>query len=82
MAAQLVALRPEQVVRLLELTDSFNIHREAVVVPLATEEKGSVRVLPGEKLRMVCPNTLGFDEWLSDLRGQLQKMDLSKLRKS
>jgi hypothetical protein len=82
MAAQLVALRPEHVFRVLELTDSFNIHREAVVVPLATEKKGSVRVLPDGKLRIVCPNTLGFDEWLSDLRGQLQKMDLSKLRKS
>jgi len=82
MVAQLVALCPEHVLRVLELTDSFNIHREAVVVPLLTEEKGSVRLLPDGKLRIACPNTLEFDEWVSDLRGQLQKMDLSKLRKS
>ena len=82
MVAHLVALHPEQVLKVLELTDSFNIHREAVVVPLVTEEKGSVRFLPDGKLRIACPNTLEFDEWLSDLRGQLRKMDLSKLRKS
>jgi len=82
MVAHLVALRPEQVLRVLELTDSFNIHREAVVVPLVTEEKGSVRFLPDGKLRIVYPFTLEFDEWLSDLRDQLQKMDLSKVKKS
>lgn len=78
---RLGVLRPDHVFRILVLTDSLNIHREAVIVPLATEEKGSITLLPDGHLRIVCPNNVGFDEWLSDLRARLEKMDLSKVGK-
>jgi len=74
------ALRQEQILRILELTDSFNINREAVSIPLATEENGSVAVLPDGRLRIACPSTASFDEWLSNLRVRLEEMDLSKVK--
>ncbi len=74
------AVRSEQVLKILELTDSFNLHREAVYIPLATEESGSVTVLPDGRLRIICPRTASFEAWLSELRTQLENVDLSKVR--
>jgi hypothetical protein len=74
------ALRPEQVLKILELTDSFNLHREAVYIPLAAEENGSVTLLPDGRLRIVCPRTGPFEAWLNELRVKLKKMDLSKVK--
>jgi hypothetical protein len=71
------ALRPEQILKILELTDSFSLHREAVFIPLTTDEKGDVRLLPDGRLRIICPSTMPFDKWLEDLRSRLEKMDLS-----
>jgi hypothetical protein len=75
------ALRPEQVLKVLELTDSFNIHREAVTISLATEPEGSVTLLPDGRVRIVCLGTLLFGEWLSDLRKRLQAIDSSRVMK-
>ena len=74
------AVRPEQVLRILELTDSFNLHREAVYIPLTTGESGSVTLLPDGRLRIMCPGTELFDAWLSELRSRLATMDLSKVK--
>jgi hypothetical protein len=73
------ALRPEHVLRILELTDTFGIHREAVIIPLATEETGGIRILPDGHLRIACPNSVSLEEWLRDLRARLERMDLSKV---
>jgi len=73
------ALRPEHVLRILELTDTFGIHREAVIIPLATQEAGSIEILPDGHLRIACPNNIAFEEWLNDLRARLETMDLSKV---
>jgi hypothetical protein len=74
-------VRPETVLRILTLTDSFGIHREAIFIPLTTAEKGDVVMLPDGRLRIVCPNADALDEWLIELRGRLEKMDLSKILK-
>jgi len=71
------ALRPEQILRILELTDSFCLHREAIFIPLTTEAVGDAKILPDGRLRIVCPSTVPFDKWLKDLRSRLEKMDLS-----
>ncbi len=73
-------LRPEQVLKILELTDSFNIHREAVYIPLAAEEGESVTVLSDGRLKIVCPRTESFEAWLSELRTRLENMDLTKVK--
>ncbi len=77
----LVAVRPEQIIKILELTDAFNIHREAVTIPLSAEKGGSITLLPDGKLRIVCPEHTPFDQWLNQLRGQLEKMDLTRIVK-
>ena len=77
---KLRAIRPEEVMKVLEITDSFNLHRESVFIPLATEETGSVTLQSDGRLRIVCPGTGLFEEWLVELRRQLEKIDLSRLR--
>jgi len=78
----LPSLLSDQVLKILEVTDSFNLHREAIVIPLTTEETGSVNVLADGRLKITCPSRQPFDMWLSELRARLQKMDLSVIRSS
>ena len=73
------AIRPDQVLKILTITDSFNLHRESIFIPLRTEEKGSITILPDGRLRIVCP-TEKFTAWIEQLPSQLQKIDLSKVR--
>ena len=75
------ALRPEHVMRILELTDSFNISRESVTIPLVTEESGSITILPNGQLRIICPKDADFEMWMMELRERLANMDLSRLGK-
>lgn len=80
MSSRTQSLRPEQVLRILGLTDSLNLHREAIVIPLGTEEDGSVTLLPDGRLRIICPGAESFEQWLGELRDTLQKIDLSKVK--
>lgn len=74
------ALRSDQVLRILELTDLFNLHRESVFIPLKVEEEGSVTILPDGRLRIICPKSESFDNWLEQVPSQLEKLDLSKIK--
>jgi len=71
---------PDQVMKILELTDSFSLHREAVVIPLATSDYGDVVVLPDHRLRITIPRAQPFEKWLVELRAKLTQMDLSPFR--
>jgi hypothetical protein len=73
-------IHPEQIMKILELTDSFNVHREAVVIPLAAYGEGSVTIGSDHRLRIVVPENKPFEQWFSELRVQLGEMDLSSLR--
>jgi hypothetical protein len=66
--------------KILELTDSLRVSREAVVIPLIAEGEGSIALLPDNKLRIVVAKNRPFEEWLRDLRTQLTSIDLSKIR--
>lgn len=72
---------PTQILRILELTDAFNLHREAILIPLKTEANGNITVLPDGRLKIVCPKTTEFEMWLGELRAHLSKMDLSNVKK-
>ena len=74
------SLRPDQILKILEITDSFNLHREAIFIPLKTEHRGSATILPDGRLRIVCPETGQFEDWLKQLRKELERIDLSKVR--
>jgi hypothetical protein len=65
--------------KILELTDSFNLHRETVMIPLALGDEDSVTFLPDKRLRIVVPKNRPFEDWLTDLRAQLVKMNLSTI---
>ncbi|HXZ90595.1 MAG TPA: hypothetical protein VEG61_05995 [Candidatus Dormibacteraeota bacterium] len=77
----MITVTAEQVMKILELTDSFNLHREAVVIPLGTEDEGSLMALPDQRLRITVPRNKPFDEWLLELRGKLAKLDLLTIRR-
>jgi len=70
------AVRPEQILKILEVTDSLNLHRESVLIPLSTEDEGSVTILADRRVRIVVPSNKPFEEWLTELRPQLAKMNL------
>jgi len=72
----MAALRPEQILKILELTDSFNMHRERIFIPLSTEDEGSVTILADRRVRIIVPSNKPFEDWLTELRAQLAKMDL------
>jgi hypothetical protein len=72
----MAALRPEQILKILELTDSLNLHRETILIPLATEDEGSVTILADRRVRIVVPSNKPFEDWLTELRTQLTKMNL------
>lgn len=76
----MTTVTPGHIMKILELTDSYNIHREAVVIPLAAQSHGGVVVLPDQRLRIIVPNNRLFDEWLLELRSELANMDLSAFR--
>ena len=67
--------------RILELTDSFNISRESVTIPLVTEERGSIVILDDGHLRIVCPRNANFEAWMNKLCDHLGNMDLSRLKR-
>jgi len=72
----MAALRPEQILKILELTDSLNLHRESVLIPLSTEGEGSVTILADRRVRIVAPSDKPFEAWLTDLRVKLAAMNL------
>ena len=72
----MASLRPDQILKILELTDSLNLHRETSLIPLSTEDEGSVTVLSDRRVRIVVPSNKPFEEWLTELRAQLARMKL------
>ena len=76
----MTGITPEHVMKILELTDSFSLRRESILIPLATAGYGSVAVLPDLRLCITAPSNRPFDEWLIELRIKLANMDLSALR--
>ena len=50
MDSSLPALGSDQILKVLTLTDSLNLHRENILIPLTTVEQGSVDLLPDGRL--------------------------------
>ena len=72
---------PKEMGRILEIVDGLNIHREAVMIPLAPEGTGAVRVVAG-RLQIHRPEEGDFDAWLESLPGQIAALDTSGLKKA
>ncbi|GJL55779.1 MAG: hypothetical protein NPIRA02_29110 [Nitrospirales bacterium] len=62
----------QQITQILELTDSLNLSREWVEIPLSPESPGTVKKLPNGKLEVVVDADISFDEWFSTLKEKIQ----------
>ncbi|MBI2932288.1 MAG: hypothetical protein HYY16_11605 [Planctomycetes bacterium] len=71
-------LSSQQVQRIYEVTDGLGVHRNWVVVPLATGAGGAQRVLPDGKVLVVAPTEHAFEAWLPELRRKLCDLNLSR----
>ncbi|HUK28747.1 MAG TPA: hypothetical protein VLV31_10010 [Candidatus Acidoferrales bacterium] len=66
------AVRPEEVMKILELTDSLNLHREKVFIPLKTEANGTTTLQSDGRVRIGCPEHGVSEQWLKQLRIELE----------
>jgi len=72
---------PKEMGRILEIVDGLSIHREAIMIPLAPEGEGAVRIVAG-RLQIHRPEEGDFDAWLAGLPGQIEELDTSGLKKT
>ncbi len=59
-----------------EVTDSLEIHRERVTVPLEKEGQGAVRRAADGKIEIVVPAKLALAAWLPTLKAELVKLGI------
>lgn len=74
----LKVLTLKEIERIFAITDELGISREALVIPLRTEQPGGLKLLPNRKLEIVVERDAEFDAWLSGLESQIKSvMDLT-----
>jgi len=74
-------ITPAEIRRILETTDSLGLHRESIVVPLAKEGAGLVRLISRGRIEITAPADVSVEEWLEDLPGQIGRLDLAGVRR-
>ncbi len=73
----LKAVTLKEIERIFAITDELGISREALVIPLRTEQPGRLKLLPNHKLEIVVERDAEFDDWLGGLAAQIRSlMDL------
>ena len=73
----LKVLTLKEIERIFAITDELGISREALIIPLRTEQPGRLKLLPNRKLEIVVERDTAFDAWLSGLESQIKSvMDL------
>jgi hypothetical protein len=70
----LKALTLKEIELILTVTDDLRIAREAVVIPLRTENPGRLRVLGDGKLEIVVERDCEFEQWLGALAGRIRSL--------
>ena len=68
------AVSPQEIGRILEVTDGLGLHRESVVVPLPKRSPGVVRRLAGGKLEIVVEAGADFESWLAELEPRIRDL--------
>ena len=63
-----------EIQRIFEVTDRLGIHREQIVIPLAPRHPGRVRSMPTGKIEIVVESEGSFEEWVSGLEAELQRV--------
>jgi hypothetical protein len=73
----LKAVTLTEIERIFAITDALGISREALIIPLRTEQPGRLKLLPNRKLEIVVERDAEFDAWLGGLEMQIKSlMDL------
>ena len=64
----------QQINQILEITDSLDISREWVEIPLGSESPGVVRKMPNGKVEIIVDADRPFDQWLAGLEETLRQV--------
>ncbi len=75
-------LGPQEMRRILAVTDALGIHRESVSVPLLPRGEGDVRVSPAGRVEIVAPESSDFERWIVCLPQIVAGLDLSQVRRA
>lgn len=68
------AVTLKEIEQIFAITDALGISREALVIPLRTEQPGRMRQIAGSKLEIVVERDLDFDVWLSGLEARIRAL--------
>jgi len=69
----LEAVTLREIQRIFEVTDRLGIHREQLVIPLASRHPGRVRRMPGGKIEIVVEKEGDFETWVASLEAEIAK---------
>lgn len=72
---------PAQFDRIREITDSFGLDWDQVVIPLVGAISGMEMLMPDGKLLVRPPAGPDFDPWYAGLAERLANMDLSRVKR-
>jgi hypothetical protein len=70
----LKAVTLKEIERIFAVIDPMGISREAIVIPLRAEHPGRVSIMKDGKLEIVVERDGDFEEWITKLEGQIQRL--------
>ena len=78
MISEMSVLTAQQVEQIYQLTDSLELNRDWVVVPLTGSPAGLETVLPDGKVLIRPLAGEGFTSWFAGLQSRLESLDLNR----
>tara|TARA_B100002003_G_scaffold216355_1_gene215837 strand:+ start:96 stop:338 length:243 start_codon:yes stop_codon:yes gene_type:complete len=75
-------LTPEQIDKVHEVTDTFMLNRDAVVIPMVASDSPEELVLPDGKLLIRPPAGRAFRRWVEGLGDRLELLPLQRTRRN
>ena len=73
-----IVLTEAQVSKIYDLTDSFELNRDWVVVPLVGAVQGFEMLMPDGKILIRPVGGARYDAWFAGLKTRLEALDLSR----
>ena len=70
----LKAVTLKEIERIFAVIDPMGISREAVEIPLRTEDPGRVSILKNGKLEIVVERDGDFEDWIKGLEAQIRDL--------
>jgi hypothetical protein len=70
----LKAVTLKEIERIFAVIDPMGISREAVEIPLRTEQPGRISLLKNGKLEIVVERDGDFEDWITQLEGRIRDL--------